>query len=546
MGAQPNKFCPEKALTKMAFCLPMVVPPTQEENAMNRFTQRFADAIVSTLGCFDRVIFKGYLPFGGDAQLNRFVDHGLKMRRKDFLPLVEQQSQALVDHAKAMAQSSGAPYERITGIHSKEKLIQDIIRQRRLEEGLVAVLCVMETCRTVKLIHGQGRPRLVFARRPQRVLYYYFLDPDFGLIHLRLQSWFPFTLQVYVNGHDWLARQLHQQEIGFVQHDNAFTQIDEPDRAQPLADRFARLGWVKILRRWAGLVNPLLGQDWLGQGDYYWVIDQAEYSTDLLFAKAAALADLYPRLLDHAALKFSAPDILAFLGRRLSPRFDGEVLTTCKKDRQPGARIKHRVKNNWLKMYDKFGQILRIETVINQPREFRVRRRRVRDGQQQMVWCPMNKGVANFYHYQVVARAANNRYLDALAVVDPPQASIKQLDRVSKPAKFHGRRRRALHLLHAEEQKLFLAVLRGEHRLQGLRNRDVALQLFGPVPSDPAKKHQRTARVSRLLQLLRAHGLIAKVPHAHRYHLTAKGENLMNAAIYVRYKAFPKELQDVA
>jgi hypothetical protein len=305
MGAQPNKFCPEKALTKMAFCLPMVVPPTQEENAMNRFTQRFADAIVSTLGCFDRVIFKGYLPFGGDAQLNRFVDHGLKMRRKDFLPLVEQQSQALVDHAKAMAQSSGAPYERITGMHSKEKLIQDIIRQRRLEEGLVAVLCVMETCRTVKLIHG-------------------------------------------------------------------------------------------------------------------------------------------------------------------------------------------------------------------------------------------------FYHYQVVARAANNRYLDALAVVDPPQASLKQLDRVSKPAKFHGRRRRALNLLHAEEQKLFLAVLRGEHRLQGIRNRDVALQLFGPVPSDPATKHQRTARVSRLLQLLRAHGLIAKVPHAHRYHVTAKGENLMNAAIYVRYKAFPKELQDVA
>ncbi len=70
---------------------------------MNRFEERFASSIVSSLGSFDRVIFKGYLPFGGDAQLNVFVDQGLKMRRMDFLPFVEQQSQALVDHAKAMA-----------------------------------------------------------------------------------------------------------------------------------------------------------------------------------------------------------------------------------------------------------------------------------------------------------------------------------------------------------------------------------------------------------------------------------------------------------
>src|SRR5439155_12942633 len=119
-------------------------------------------------------------------------------------------------------------------------------------------------------------------------------------------------------------------------------------------------------------------------------IDQAEYSTDVLFRSRADLADLYPRLLDHAVLHFSAQDILTFLGRRLHPRFDGEILTMCRKDREPGARIKHRVKNNWLKMYDKFGHVLRIETVINNPREFKVRRRVQRKGHSQMAWCPMN------------------------------------------------------------------------------------------------------------------------------------------------------------
>ena len=78
------------------------------------------------------------------------------------------------------------------------------------------------------------------------------------------------------------------------------------------------------------------------------------------------------------------------------------------------------MKNNWLKMYDKFALVLRIETVINNPREFRVRRLRTRDGRRQMVWCPMNKGVINLYRYREVSLAANERYLEALSVVDDP------------------------------------------------------------------------------------------------------------------------------
>jgi hypothetical protein len=511
-----------------------------------RFTQKFASSIVSVLGCHDRVIFKGYLPFGRDDHLNGWVDGHLKIRRKDFLPWVEQQSQALVEHAQKEAQQAGVPYQPLQGFHRKEKLVQQILREHHRDDGLVAILCVQETCRTVKLLHGEGRPRLTFARRPQRVLYYYFLDPQFGLMYIRLQTWFPFTIQVYVNGHEWLARQMLRKRLGFVQHDNAFSQLDNPAQAQRLADRFPRLPWVKALRRRARQVNPLLGQAWLGKADYYWVIDQAEYSTDVLFQSRAQLAELYPRLLDHALLHFSAQDILTFLGRRLHPRFDGEVLTDCKKDRLPGARIKHRVKNNWLKMYDKFGQILRIETVINQPREFKVRRCRLRHGRRQMIWCPMNKGVANFYRYHAVARAANERYLNALAVVDFPCATLKQLDRICQPAKFHNRRRRGLNPLHPEEQRLFRAVLRGDWHLHGFRNRDLAHELLGPPPTSAKDQRRRTFKVCRYLQLLRAHGLIAKIPHSNRYRITSKGEALMCSAIYLRFTTFPKALDAVA
>jgi hypothetical protein len=510
------------------------------------FVTKFAASIVAVLACSDRVIFKGYLPFGSDDHLNRFVDYALKMRRKDFLPFVEQQSQTLVAHAQQWAQDAEASYHYFETSPDKEALVRKLLHERRGTEGLVAVLCCKECCRTVKLLKGEGRPRLAFRRRPHRVLYFYFLDADFGLMHVRLQTWFPYAIQVYVNGHDWLARQMLQRHLGFVQDDNAFTQLDDPDQAQRLADRFPHLPWVKILSQWAQQVNPLLDRSWLRQRDYSWVIDQAETSTDVLLRDRAALGELYPRLLDHAVLNFSAADILTFLGRRLHPRFDGEVLTICKKDRWPGARIKHRVKNNWLKMYDKFGLVLRIETVINQPREFQVRRWRTRNDQRQLVWCPMNKGVANFYHYQAVARSANERYLNALAVVDPPSTTARQLDRVTASTKFHGRSRRGLNLLRIDEQKLFRAVLRGEHRLQGLRNRDLARELFGQVTDDPAEKRRRTAKVSRLLQLLRAHGLIAKIPHSHRYRVTTKGEAIMGAALSVRHKVFPKELENVA
>ena len=164
-----------------------------------------------------------------------------------------------------------------------------------------------------------------------------------------------------------------------------------------------------------------------------------ELSTDVIFRDAAALKPLYERLLDHAAVNFSAQDILGFLGRRLHPRFDGEVVTECKKDRWPGARIKHRVKNNWLKMYDKFGRMLRIETVINQPREFKVRRARQRGGKRKMVWCPMNKGIANFYQYHAAALAANLRYLEALSVVDDPAPCYQQVESLVQSRKIGER-----------------------------------------------------------------------------------------------------------
>jgi hypothetical protein len=212
---------------------------------------------------------------------------------------------------------------------------------------LVGVLCTLETCNSFQLVPGDKRPRFISKPRQQRVLYYCFLDRQLGLIHVRLQTWAPFTLQVYVNGHEWLAQQLLRLGIGFVQQHNAFTQLDDPVKAQRQADRFAKLNWPVILNRYAHQVNPLLHQD-LGHYRVRWFVDQAEFATDLLFKTPSALAGLYQKLLQFATVTFTPKDILGFLGRKWDRRFDGDVESQVKTDRLLGTRIKHRMTINWL------------------------------------------------------------------------------------------------------------------------------------------------------------------------------------------------------
>jgi len=505
-----------------------------QESAVDSFIEKFGDSICSTLECFDRVIFKGHLPFQNEAWLNRFVDHVLKIRRKEFLDLLGRYSSDLVAHGKALAEAAGRPYEYKQGFFRKEVLIDDIIRRDGLTEGLVAVLCVQETCRTVRLVHSKGRPVLVHARRPQRVLYFYYLDRDFGLMYVRIQSWFPYTVQVYVNGHSWLARQMTQRQMGFTQHDNAFTSIDNPAKAQRLADRFSQLPWIRLLDHWAGIVNPLLKTPALRTYRYYWTTTQAEYSADVLFASRDKLAALYSRLLDHATVNFGAADILTFLGRKLSPQFLGEVVTDCKKQRVPGARIKHRMKNNWLKMYDKFGRILRVETVINDPHEFRVRRRRERNGEHRMVWCPMNKSVANLHHVERVARAANQRYLEALSVVNDPAPSYRKVERLAERQVVAQRSYAGFNPARREDVRLFAAVLHGNNLLRGFRNADIRSRIF-PSVRNPVLGRRQSHAVGRMLKRLHVRGLIAKVPRTRRWRVTSAGQSILGACVRLHY-----------
>jgi hypothetical protein len=290
--------------------------------------------------------------------------------------------------------------------------------------------------------------------------------------------------------------------------------------------------WVAVLERLSWQVNRWLKSVLRGQR-YYWTTRQAEIATDVMFQDEAALNAVYPALVEQAVHCFSSRDGMRFLGRRTNSRFGGEVVTRAVWDRD-GVRIKHRIEENSIKMYDKQGIVLRIETTINNPRRFRVWRAAEGGDQRRRKWLPMRKGVADFWRLVPVALGSNGRYLGGLSVVGRATPSHPVLDRVSERVNQEGQAYRALRPVSPGDAALFEAVLQGEHALDGFRNGDVQKRLFSQPAVDAQEQKRRSAYISRQLRLLRSHGLIRKVSGRRLYRTTPKGYEVMSTALAFR------------
>ena len=508
---------------------------------MQSFIEKHQKKITGVLSVFDRIILKGYLPISYPAAAESFFarSNRLLMTFKDF---TSAQTNALRTHAMQVAKQANRPYEYLREHVRKEEYVRQIAERDAITDGLICVLAINEENHTFALRYGKDRPHLARCSPRCLTIYYYYMDRHFGFTHVRLSTWMPFTIQVYVNGHDWLARQLDAKHIAYEQVENAFVSIADSHKAQTIADRFQRLPLEKILHTFANRINPLLKTILRGM-EYYWVIDQAEYATDGMFRDHAALKELYLNLQKHAAICTQAEDIMSFMGRKLHGSFRGDI-TTDAKARIDITRVKHVVKGNWIKMYNKHGIVLRIETVINRPREFRTFRlsRRNKKGGG---WAPLPKRISSMSHYTQIGLRANSAYLEALTEVDDPTVVYQKLDRLCEPQKLAGKQIRPLNPLRKKDRVLFEAVVRGEFLVNGFKASMIAAHLGMNYPKERNERKRHVAKVNRKMRLLRGHGLIARIPHSHRYRVTCIGMGMMNAVINLRAHKLPKELNCV-
>ncbi len=146
----------------------------------------------------------------------------------------------------------------------------------------------------------------------------------------------------------------------------------------------------------------------------------------------------------------------------------------------------------------------------------------------------MRKGIVDINRRVEVSRGASSRYLEGLAVVGEPKPSRKLFDEVCSRVEVEGRKYRPLRPITLEESELFKAVLKGENQIQGIRNEAIRKQLYGEEERDEQKRRRASGRVSRKLMLLRAHGLIYRVPRTNYYRVTKKGHEVMSTAIKFR------------
>ncbi|NLT71252.1 MAG: hypothetical protein GXX91_11240 [Verrucomicrobiaceae bacterium] len=496
---------------------------------MNDFLKRHSEAIEGVLSGFDRLIFRGVLRSINYARgLDRFLTaKGILL--KQFAGFAEDCTRKIADRAKEIASDAQRPYIYLesSGV-DKDKMARDMAEREGIREGLICVLAVIEPCVTAQVVSNKltGHREVGYRLRKCRFFYFYLLDREFGLMHVRLQSWVPFDLQVYINGRSYLARQLEREGIPFVRRANALMRVGDYGRAQQLLDQLLRRNWPKTLNVLARRVNPILNRLGLvGDFGYYWMTQESEVATDIVFKDPEALHRIYPALIDHALRHFHSRDVLRFLTGRDAQRLPNQITTSYRK-REEGVRIKHAVNENSLKMYDKEGCILRIETTINNPRRFQVLRRK--GGA--LAWQHMSKGVRDLGRRVEISLAANARYLEALSVVGETTPSQRILDAVSQPVRKDGYRYRALRPVSPEDSSLFGAVLHGEHLLNGLTNRDVQACLFEAPARHPHEARRRASYVSRKIRLLRAHGLVRKVARRNIYRLTQRGHQVMSTA----------------
>ena len=419
-----------------------------------------------------------------------------------------------------MAAEAGVTIEHIAKSHiRKESVVARVLERRGDHPGLVHIISAMEACDAYQPWHDKQTHKTFIRPDSGKCLhyYFYFMDAAFGLIYLRVPTWAPFRLQFSCNGHSWLACKLTAKGIGYTMADNAFIRIDDWSRAQALADTLSPDQLHRTLDRYAERCCPV--SDVFGQS-YHWSLMQVEYATDLVFRSAATLGPLYEQLVRESVLSVKAEQIATFLGRQITPLLTQEVGSQFS-TRIEGTCIKHRFGKCSIKMYDKCGIVLRIETTTNDVSFFKHHRKvEHREGPPTRELAPVKKSIYSLIDLREILFGCNRRYLAHLSALDDFSAGVRALDRMTKPREVDGKTVKGINFFEPGDSALLHALQNPRVNIGGVRRADLLpdLGMFSP------------GRLSRQLRRLLDIGVIKRVAGTYRYYLTKAGRAATAAA----------------
>lgn len=487
-------------------------------------TERYADQLDGVLSCYDRIVITGSLmPFCYAQGMTGYL-YQQGIRIFDYPRFAESLRERLRENAEALAEANRLKIEFIRKKDfRKENRIQQILRKRGEQPGLVHIFGAMEACPSYRPWHDKATGKTYLKPVSGKCLtyYFYFIDEQLGLCYVRVPTWCPFRLQFYCNGHNWLAHQLNERGVDYQLVDNAFVQIADYATANQLANEMDVELLHHRLDEFARQYCPIITDLSLS---YHWSLMQAEYATDLVFKSQDTLQAFYPSLLETLTHAVKPADIATFLGRKLNGNYQGEMGNRFN-TRWLGTRLKHQMGPVSLKLYDKFHFILRIETTVNNVSFFKhYRKVQHRNGTSTTRWAPMKKTIHSLPALQEALLAANGRYLKFISAMATPHVGIEKLHKLAETKTENQHRHKGFNLFSEEDTYLFRSLLQGEFFISGFTNQQLRHYL-----SDKS-----ASQVTRLLKRLRVHGVIKKVGKRYKYYLTDFGREAAAMALKLR------------
>jgi hypothetical protein len=503
---------------------------------MTLLTDRYAKAIVGVISCWDRLVITGTLPGVCHAAGMEAYLRAKGIRLFDYPRFAEPLRDEIRSNAERVAAEAGVTIEFVRSVHSfrKEDRVRAVLAKRGDAPGLVHILSAMEPCTSFEGWHDKKTGKTTLRYRDGKCLhyYFYFIDATLGLCYLRVPTWAPFRLQFYCNGHNWLASSLSAEGVAFARMDNALVACADCEAAQRHADAFPVERLHRILDGAALRFCPAMRHF---PHQYHWSIMQAEYATDIIFRRQHDLKPLYEALVRTAIHAVKPDNVATFLGRKLHPNYEDELGNNFH-TRIEGTRIKHHMGPASIKMYDKQGIVLRIETTVNDVTFFKhYRKVEHRTGPSEMMVAPMQKTIYSLPPLREILHACNRRYLEFLSELVDPSAGQDKLDRLTQPVRHNDRNYPGFTFFDNDDAELFRAILRGQFTIAGIHNRSLRAVLGKTSP-----------QISRLLKRLRLHGLIKKVGRRYRYYLTRLGREVALAASKLRELVLIPQLAGIA
>jgi hypothetical protein len=488
-------------------------------------TEQYKEQIRGVISCYDRIVIRGTIVGWGYPEGMIAFLTSQQVLIFDYPQWTKTLNDAIRQNAERVAAENGIKIEfiRKTRDIRKEDQIKAILEKRGNHPGLIHIFSVMESCASYKPWHNPKNGRNLLISHIGKCLnyYFYFIDKQLGLCYLRVPTWCPFHLQFYFNGHNWLADKLTQHSIPFVMQDNAFMNIADFSTGQKFSDNIRVADLHQVLDIFVRRYCPIISSYGL---TYNWSIAQAEYATDIIFKKQSDLKLLYEPLIRSAIFSVKPENIATFLGEKLHTLYQGEIGNNFN-TRIQGTRISHHMGANAIKMYDKFGLILRIETTVNDISQFKTFREvDKRDGRRVKELAKLKNTIYSLFPLIRLLKAANYRYLEFISTFPDPGSGEKKLQKISQTTYSGERGYKGFNFFDEDDQQLFTVIARGEFNIQGLRNRSLRYYFSNKSP----------AQISRILKRLRMHGLIKKVGHTFKYYLTNLGKQVSTLGLRLK------------